>query len=241
MGEAVKDIPRVVAHRGLHMGYPENSFSAMKTGWEGRGGWCECDVHLSADGEVVVIHDDKLDRTTTGSGLVCRRSWAELRELRLRDGAGRPTEERLPSLKELLGMMPAEAGLLLEIKAAFGKEDVPGLVKMLEGHRCIAQSFRVDNITLVMQSDPGMRTAWLVDDAGQAVAGESMIPSPCPGMCAGHGSLNADVVRLLHDQGRWVGAWTVNKAADMRRMLAIGVDMIITDDPATVWRLMDAP
>src|SRR5271156_5650201 len=86
--------PIIVAHRGLHGELPENSLAAMVAAWDAGILWCECDVHLSRDGEAIVIHDETLDRTTTGQGPVGEFSLKQLEELRLRDRTGKPTSHR---------------------------------------------------------------------------------------------------------------------------------------------------
>ena len=77
-------MPIIVAHRGLHHDYPENSLGAFRAAWGAGIEWCECDVQESADGELVVIHDPTLERTTEGSGRVSDLPVSALKGLRLR-------------------------------------------------------------------------------------------------------------------------------------------------------------
>src|SRR5262245_36319099 len=109
--------PRVAAHRGGAALWPENSLAAFRGALALGIDLLELDVHLTSDDEVVVIHDATLERTTDGIGAV--RDWpaSALRQRRLRGPGGVPTDERLPLLDDVLGLVAgAGAELLLEIK-----------------------------------------------------------------------------------------------------------------------------
>lgn len=233
-------IPRLVAHRGLHDRWPENSLAAMTAAWNDGIDWCECDIHLSADGQAVVIHDSTLDRTTTGKGDVAKHTWDELRRFRLRGKSRMPTDQPIPGLEELLVAMPPNGGLLIEIKAKMRWHEVQGILGLIRGHRCMLQAFDAQIMDLVCRCDTAIPTGWLVDDVGKAVPYGATVDLPYAAVNADYRSLNGLVVRQLHEAGRFVGAWTVNEEVDISSMLAMGVDTIITDRPATVARLMRA-
>ena len=110
---------RPIAHRGLHdasKGVIENSISAARAAVDAGFG-VECDVQLTADGELVVFHDERLERLTDGAGLVASRSAAELRRLKLR-GAN----DSIPSFSEFLGAIGGRTPIVVEIKSAFNGE-----------------------------------------------------------------------------------------------------------------------
>ena len=94
----------IVAHRGLHDEFVENSLAAFCDAWAKGIHWCECDVHLSADQQPVVIHDDTLERTTSGHGAVASYPLSQLRFF------------GVPSLHEVIRAMPPGGGLLVEYK-----------------------------------------------------------------------------------------------------------------------------
>jgi glycerophosphoryl diester phosphodiesterase len=109
--------PRYVVHRGGAALWPENSLLAFRNALTLGARLLELDVHLTADGEVAVIHDATLDRTSDGSGPVAAHTAAELRRLRLRGPDGALTEEWVPTLGEVLALAaPTGVTLLLEIK-----------------------------------------------------------------------------------------------------------------------------
>lgn len=238
MRECPSDVPDIVAHRGLHAEYPENSIGAMKAAWEAGFQWAECDIHLSSDKEFVVVHDDKLDRTTTGKGKVADFQWSQLQELSLRGAGGKVTAEKIPSLEQLLAARPASAGLMVEIKASFTRGDIERLLELLRPHRFIVQSFNLENIKLVHACNPRISMAYLVDDAAKLIREADVKSIPGASINANFKSLDVDGVRRLHDAGKWAGAWTVNSEADIRRMIESNVDTIISDEPGRVARLL---
>lgn len=130
---------RLAAHRGGARLWPENSLRAFRESLALGVDLVELDIHLSADGQVVVIHDATLDRTTDGRGPVGERTAAELARVRLRDADGALTDEGVPALHEVLALLaPSRAGLLLEVKGpvagvnvAYEKTD--GDVRILPG------------------------------------------------------------------------------------------------------------
>src|SRR5262249_33847703 len=97
----------IAAHRGGALLWPENSLLAFRNAIDMGADFVEFDVHLSRDGEVIVIHDPTLDRTTTGVGPVRERTLAELKSLRLKDRAGTITAEPIPTLDEVAAIAAA--------------------------------------------------------------------------------------------------------------------------------------
>ena len=108
---------RLAAHRGGARLWPENSLRAFRESLALGVDLLELDVHLAKDGRVVVLHDPTLERTTDGRGPVAERTAAELARVRLRGPDGAVTDERVPTLEEVLTLVkPSTAGLLLEVK-----------------------------------------------------------------------------------------------------------------------------
>src|SRR5713101_2616754 len=126
---APQPVPLVIAHRGDSAHRPENTLVAFAAGLETGAAIVEFDVHLTRDGEVVVIHDDTLERTTDGQGKVNQMSLAEIR----RFSAGYPKRfgsayagERVPTLAEALGLLRERAHAMIEIKPEAVTEDAEG-------------------------------------------------------------------------------------------------------------------
>jgi glycerophosphoryl diester phosphodiesterase len=109
--------PRLAAHRGGAALWPENSLLAFRRALALGIPLLELDVHPTRDGDVAVVHDTTLDRTTDGAGPVTAHGAAQLRERRLRGPDGRLTDERLPMLAEVLAVVaPTDALVLVEMK-----------------------------------------------------------------------------------------------------------------------------
>ncbi len=109
--------PHYVVHRGGAALWPENSLTAFRNALALGSRILELDVHLTADGEVAVIHDPTLERTTDGRGPIARCTAADLKRARLRDAAGTLTEDCVPLLDEVLTLAaPAGVTLLIEVK-----------------------------------------------------------------------------------------------------------------------------
>jgi glycerophosphoryl diester phosphodiesterase len=187
--------PRFAAHRGGAALWPENSVLAFRNALALGAPLLELDVHLTADGEVAVVHDRTLERTTEGAGLVSDRTAPALRGLRLRGPDGGLTEERLPMLDDILGLVARSgAGLLVEIKGPSvpvmyepdGAVPRPvagpryegleaAVLARLERHRLWARTtiiaFNPDVIACVRGLAPSVRTALLVSRAHVETAG----------------------------------------------------------------------
>jgi glycerophosphoryl diester phosphodiesterase len=139
--------PRYVAHRGGAAQWPENSLTAFRNAIAAGATILELDVHLTADGEVAVIHDPTLDRTSDGHGPVARCTKADLDRARLRAPGGATTGDCVPTLPDVLALAaPAGVGVLVEIKTpgrAVQYERRQGRVEAVPGARYEGLEWRV--------------------------------------------------------------------------------------------------
>lgn len=233
---------RIAAHRGGARLRPENSLGAFRDALALGVDLLEADIHLTADGEPVVLHDPTLERTTTGVGPVAGARLPDLARLRLRAPDG-PTDERVPTLADLLDLLvPASAGLLLEIKVAQDGRRYPGIeAKALAQvrargltSRIAAMAFEPDTLARVREVEPGIATMLLVGRR----EGVSPVAAPALARAFGAGGLGLDhrlidaaILAAARREGLHVAAWTVNEEAAMRRLIDLGVDTLITDRP----------
>jgi len=212
----------IVAHRGLHEQFTENTLAAFCDAWAKGIHWCECDVHLSADGQPVVIHDETLERTTSGHGLVASCPLSQLRFY------------GVPSLHEVIRAMPPGGGLLVEYKPTH-PPDHPVLVEMaqkLMGESFILQSFNLDQILgLWRRFGPRLDCAMLSEDLKDL---EHPAAAELPRIHLRHDLLTAKLAQELRERGKSIGVWTPNEDAEILRVSRLGVEMIITDRPH--WR-----
>jgi glycerophosphoryl diester phosphodiesterase len=231
--------PAVVAHRGNSAVAPQNTLAAFESARHSGADSLEIDVRLTADGEVVVIHDDTVDATTNGSGKLAD---LELREVRLLDAgswfAPAYAGQRVPTFAETLDLLRAEPGmeLLLEVKGSWTADQVRRLTEPLReaglADRTVAQSFWPDTVAALRVVDPGLRRGLLVtharDDLLDLCAGLGV------DMCNPQGTVVRDdpgLIARLHDAGLRTAVWTLNEPEHWAAAVELGVDQIITDRP----------
>jgi len=214
----------IVAHRGLHLEYPENSLEAFLAAWDAGIVWCECDVHLSADGVPVVIHDNTLERTTTGRGRVVDFSGSQLAKLKLLDAEGGPTKYSVPLLEEILGEKPGQARMMVEPKPALGAEIIPIARRLLEAGGML-HSFHQDDVELADRAtDHGLGCAVLAETAID-------LHTELERVHLNYEKLDLADINRLRNAGKKIGVWTVNDVEAIRRFRSFGIEMIITDVP----------
>ncbi len=239
--------PLVAAHRGGALLWPENSLLAFRNALALGVDFLETDVHLTADSEVVILHDPTLERTTTGQGAVRDVKLADLLGVRLKAADGTVTAEHLPTLRELLDLLrPSTTRLLLEIKVESGRQPYPGIeekVLALVGEaglldRVVFMAFEAATIQRVRELSPGARTTLLVSRArverersGAREAVKWATAAGATTLGIDHRVLTADVVAAARAARVRVAAWTVNEEADLRRVIGLRVDVVISDRP----------
>ena len=215
--------PTIVAHRGLHRAHPENSVAAFELA-VAEGFWVECDVYASRDGVPVVIHDETVDRTSERQGRVDALDAAELEHTRLRG-----SDQTIPTLDRALR---AGGSWLVEIKPPGARELVRRVVDHLNGRagQWIVQSFHPENVVELWAYHPNAAGALLIEDPGML---ERAVLESWTALHVSHDLLTPEVVSRSRERGCSVGAWTVNEPSDIRRILDLGIDVLITDEP---WR-----
>jgi glycerophosphoryl diester phosphodiesterase len=215
--------PIIVAHRGLHERHPENSLAAFSAAWENGIAWCECDVQLSADGVAVVIHDETLERTTTGKGPVIAQSWSALAKLRLLDSDGNPTDQLIPSLDQIL-RTPRGCRVMVETKPLLGDRILAIAEKVLK-KRGLLQSFHATDMELARRAlGRRMDCAVLADEPVE-------VPDPVRRLHVDYRALDKKKMARLTAAGIALGAWTVNDSNQIRKLIRWGVAAIVTDRP----------
>ncbi len=244
-GAQPKPATQLAAHRGGALLWPENSLLAFRNAVALRADYIEFDVHLSKDGEVVVIHDPTLDRTTSGSGAVKDRTVAELKALRLKDRAGALTDETVPTLDEVAAVAAqGRRRMLLEIKLDPSRARYPSIeekvLATLDRHAIagstIVMAFEAATWRRVRELRPDVRACALYSDR---MLGRTTLATELEALRAAgvgfigleHTVVDAATVAQAHKAGIQVGAWTANDAPAMKRLIDAGVDVLITDQP----------
>ncbi|MBU4216190.1 MAG: glycerophosphodiester phosphodiesterase [Cellulomonas sp.] len=227
----------VIGHRGSSWVAPQNTLASFEAACRAGADAIELDLQLTADGTVVVIHDDEVDATTNGSGRVGMLTAAELRELDAGSWfAPAFAGARVPLWHEVLELVQRhpQVGLLVELKGDWTTEQaVLALDPLLAaglGPRSIGQSFSRSTVAAVREAAPELRRGLLVEkptDDLLDVCAELQVVTCNPG-----GSLiQADpgLVDRLHRAGLAVMVWTLDEDWMWREAVALGVDAIITD------------
>ena len=237
----------IVAHRGASGQAPENTMEAFRLGVEAGADAIELDVHLTADGELAVIHDETLDRTTDRTGRVAERTMDQIREADAGATFARPGDSGLPfagrgltvpTLAEVLAWLPGAVGLVIEIKARAAADAVVAAVAghpVREGGRLVVISFDEAAIERVRELDPGIRTGYLL------VPTQPVEPALIWATEHGHvgvfpweGDLGIDPLPLMaqaHAFGREIGCYVVNDPGRMQHLAACGLWGFVTDVP----------
>jgi glycerophosphoryl diester phosphodiesterase len=228
---AMPDVmPAVIAHRGASADAPENTLAAVAEARRQGADGLEVDVQRTADGALVLHHDATPRRTTDAAAELADRPLGglTLAELRALDaGAG----ERIPTLAELLDAA-GDLDLLLELKDPW---HYPGIadevVAELAGRRAVVMSFDASAVRSVCSvRSPGVTVGQLLAAAPDAALLDD-IATYAALVTVDHRAMHADLAAAIRDRGMSPGVYTVNEGAEMRRMLDLGVDRIITDRP----------
>ncbi len=224
----------VVAHRGGANLGPENTLYCIEKGLEAGADMIEIDVHLSADGEIVVCHDDDVNRTTNGKGLISEMDYAQVRALKVIDSEGNETDEYIPLLHEVLSLIKGRAKLLLEIKQS--RHSLEGIEQAcLEcinalgmKEDVVIQSFDDDVIETVHALDPSVRVEKLLYAAPPFFFNFKKYDYVAS-FNVYHGMVSRTFIRKAHARGKEVKVWTLNERNDK---LVNSVDGVITNEPA---------
>ena len=226
---------QVTAHRGASMHYPENTMAAFRGAVEEGADWIELDVQESADGQIIVMHDDSFKRTTGQEYHTWEVSYDEICQMDAGSFFSSDFEgEKIPLLSEVLEFAKAVGVRLnIEIKpSGHEKNLIPSVVALVEEagceDNCVITSQRYYVIQKVKQLNEEIRTVYVTGLAYGAInrlkdADAFSIRST---------SITRTLVRRLHNRGFQVYAWTVDSRKNINRMINMGVDNIITNNVA---------
>jgi glycerophosphoryl diester phosphodiesterase len=216
----------ILGHRGASGEAPENTLRAFALAAEQGADGVELDVQPSADGVPVIMHDDTVDRTTNGRGRVADLTCAALAALDA--GAG----ERVPTLEEALTLARGRLVVDIEIKDPGVEPSVAALVDRLGMADEVAiSSFYPASLAAMRATAPHLRR-WLLSGEWSASVLQAAIDLGAAGVAPNVRRIDAALVQAARASGLAVVAWTVNAPADFDRLLALGLDAIITDFPA---------
>jgi len=217
----------IYAHRGASAELPENTLPAFARAVELGADGIELDVHLSADGVPVVIHDESVNRTTNGTGNVAELSLDQLKALDAGNGAP------IPTLAEVLDLVGGRLHVDIEVKAAAAADAVLAETSARSNLRFAISSFNHDVLRHVRRAG-GAIEVWPLVMGASDEALETAAELGSPNLAIYDGMVNQEVIEFVAGKGPGCWVWTVNdpvRAADLAEM---GANGICTDDPARV-------
>ncbi|MCM3711705.1 glycerophosphodiester phosphodiesterase [Sporosarcina luteola] len=247
----------IIAHRGASAYEPENTLPSFELAEDLNADYVELDIHLTKDGELIVMHDDDVKRTTEATGKIKDFTLAELKELTANEEkgekvtvSGRDEEEayEIPTLREVVEQMKGDLRFVIELKDT---EQYPGieeeLVRLMKEQQLIGSdakgypkavilSFDKTALKQVHKIDPEIPLIQLISfDEGEEAALTKKelkdILSYASGINVSYEALTPPFVNTMHGEGLAVYAYTVNDAEAALRLKAMGVNGIATDEP----------
>ena len=241
--------PRLFGHRGASGEWPENTLPAFRAALEAGADRLEMDVHLSSDGNVVVFHDNDLDRTTNAQGPISRLSLAEIQSLDAGYHFEGPTGEhpfrgqgfQVPTFDDVLKSFPEvplnveikvnDAKLVAAVSALLSKYDAKERVLLAAESSTLMQTIR----TQIPGAITGMsleEVLLFMGSGGNPGYQAQGFALQVPTQMAGLPIITKYFIDVAHASGLEVHAWVINDEAEMQNLVVLGVDGIMTDFPA---------
>lgn len=233
-------LPKVIGHRGAAKAAPENTLASMREAKRQGAAWVEIDAKLTADNKVILLHDDLLDRTTSGKGAAAQARYDAIKALDAGAWfAPAFAGETVPSLEELVAeVLSLGLGLNVEIKPCPGREHVTAELVLRELQRLwpaqapkpLISSFAYDSLRVARQLAPEFPRAVLIEDQ----------PANWRELCAGveavalnpwHKTLTPEWTKAIKQAGYLIATYTVNEPARARELFKWGVDTVFSDVP----------
>ena len=221
-----------IGHRGASAYAPENTMAAFRKAYKLGADGVELDVQLSKDGRVVIMHDDRINRTTNGAGYVKDKTLNQLLEYDA--GAWFSDEyknERIPTLEELFDYAAGKMLVNVELKKSKQPEALVRAVKNIADkfqtcHDSLFTSFDLATVNAILTFMPNERCGLLIDKYSHDIweGAWSFISARTD-------LITPELVRISHEQNKGLVAWTANEEKDMKRLTEIGVERLITNYP----------
>jgi glycerophosphoryl diester phosphodiesterase len=229
--------PLIIAHRGDSNHYPENTRAAFKSAYRKKADAIELDVHLSADGVPMVIHDGTTERTTGHKDIVEHMTQQELQMLNTDNG------ETIPTLQEVLADAPPHIRFLIELK---DRKAAGPVAELIANHvadtgqaydHFMVISFDEASLRIVRESDPhiaiGVSAEHITQDT-LALAEELNAVAVVPNIR----HLSREDSARVHESGRQIHCWTCNTPREIAKARHCSADGIMSDDPGRLKTLI---
>lgn len=228
-----KEKPLIMAHRGNRARFPENTLASFAQAIKDGADILETDLHLSADDELICIHDGTVDRTTNMTGLVQDKTVSDLKSMNIIDAQSFETDLKIPLLSETISLIPDNVALALELKSdRFLEAEVCKklAVELEHGHildRTICLSFSYQRLQSVRATIPSLPLGWISMSRLLPDKDVEMIGAFWPVML-----INPWYVRMAHHRNMFVCPLDPAPEPRLRKYIKMGCDAVLTDDPA---------
>lgn len=229
--------PLIYAHRGNSGFAPENTIVAFEQGLALGADGSECDVHATADGHLVVMHDADVSRTTDGSGPIREKTLAQMRELDA--GSWKGTEyagTKVPLLENIIALHIGRGQLCIEVKDyACGGQVVELIDSMGACEWASIHSFSYDVITQARAQNPRIPTAWIygapIEERSDAEVVAMLLDGGIQAISVHGRRLTDELLARCRRAGLGVLVWTVDEAEQVRFLRELRVDAIVSNRP----------
>lgn len=225
--------PIMMAHRGNSGLAPENTLAAFAAAIDTKSEWVELDVHLTADGEVVVMHDATVDRTTDGSGAIADLTLAQIKALDAGSWFSPEFEgERVPTLADVVDLLGKRLRINVEIKSAADPASAAKVVAILrEGgvlQQSMISSFGLEAVLEVRKhwADPVLALI-----TGNAADLQTTIDHGLQYFNIEHHAVDAELLERTHAAGVLANVWTIDDPELWRHFAKLGADIMTTNQP----------
>jgi len=214
-----------ISHRGASAYEPENTLRAIKRALEYTVDMVEVDARETRDGQIVVIHDETLQRTTNGRGYVHQTSFSQLR--RLDAGKG----ERVPTLQEVIDLVKCRVGLVVELKDPRTADKVAEiLAKNNFVDQTIVTSFIHSAVKTVKEINPQIKTGVIFRSA-PIKPSQLALDANANALFPYHKYVTTRMIDDAHSNYLTVNVWTVDTREEIEHYAEIGVDGVVTNRP----------
>jgi glycerophosphoryl diester phosphodiesterase len=237
--QKIQFLPPVVAHRGMPCCAPENTLESFIAARDAGTTWIETDVKLTADGIPVLMHDDTLDRTTSGRGPVANMTWAEMQKLDAGSWFSPAfSKTRVTSLEELVAFCTAsKMRLILELKPSPGRTQATVMVALIEASKLwpedapppVVSSFYTDALLIAAQLHPDWPRGLLLDEWRDDWI-ETALLTQASTVTMKDDLLTPQRLALLRDSPLPVLAYTVDDPARAKELMKNGIAAVYSDD-----------
>ncbi len=229
-----KKILKVTAHRGASGLAPENTKTAIVKAMELGSDFSELDVQETEDGELILLHDGSLERTTNITGNIWEKKYTDLKDVDAGSWfSGDFSGEAIPTLESIIDTVFDSMKLNIELKMNGHQKQLTELVVDLITRKkfidqCIVTSFDREAVRKVKELNPKIKTGYIFSNFPE---NEDIYSAEFDLISINKKLVTQELVDKAHKHGKEVHVWTVNKSEEMKRMIKFGVDSIITNYP----------